>query len=136
MSSNTDIDKAGYGPLEGIEFVIPYNANLGTTADRVTNQAKALAFLARYPRCAFVRVKIYNPSASATLAWATASPTDLSAAAAITADFASTAGSHIGPGQTEYFAIQGVESAAFLRELYVVASAAGTSGSVTLSPVS
>jgi hypothetical protein len=134
--SNTDIDKAGYGPLEGQEYVVTYNATLGTTASEVTAQTRAALAVATYRDAAFWRVKIYNPSAGATLAWATSSPTDTVFAAAITADMVpTTAGSHIAPGQSEYFVIQGSKQAAFLRKLWIVASAAGTSASITLSPI-
>jgi hypothetical protein len=128
--SNTEIDKAGYGPLEGQEFVIPYNANLGTTPDEVTAETAFLTAQLAFPEAKFWRVKIYNPSASATLAWGTGENRST-----MTADFASTAGSHIGPGQTEYFAIQGSRGGVPLRKLWLVSSAAGTSASVTVTPV-
>ena len=130
------IDKAGYGPLEGQEYVVAYNATLGTTASEVTAQTRALVALLAYPNTQFWRLKIYNASAGATIAWATASPTDIAFASAITADFVpATAGSHIAPGQSEYYAMQGSKLGVFLRRLYLVASAAGTSASVTLSPI-
>lgn len=115
------IDRAGYGPLEGAELVTPFNAALGTTAAAV-----ALAG-GTSPRPTYWKVKIYNASAGATIAWKTVTAGAGSSTA--TADFAATAGSHIAPGQTEFFSMSGT------RDLFIVASAAGTSCSVTSTAV-
>ena len=116
------IDRAGYGPLEGAELVTPFNATLGTTAAAV-----ALAGAGTGARPQYWKVKIYNASAGATIAWKTVAAGTISSTA--TADFAATAGSHIAPGQTEFFSISGT------RDLFIVASAAGTSASVTSTAV-
>jgi hypothetical protein len=128
--SNTAIDRAGFGPIEGQESVVPFNANLGTSAVEVTAQPAFLAAQTAYPGAQFWRVKIFNSSASATIAWGTGNDRST-----MTADFAVTCGSHIAPGQAEYFAIQGSRSGVPLRKLWLVASAIGTSASVTFTPV-
>jgi hypothetical protein len=119
---STLTERAGYGPIEGAELVTPFNATLGTTGLIV-----ALATNGTGAKPVYWKIKIYNASAGATIAWKTV-PTG-TAAPTMTADFTANAASHIAPGQTEFFAMDGT------KDLYIVASAAGTSCSVTSTVV-
>lgn len=134
MSSNSLVQRAGFGPLEGQEFVVALNATLGTTAVEITAQTQFLAALAAYPNATLWRVKIFNPSSSVLLAWQTTGPAAVSSTA--TADFASTAGSHVGRNDgDDRFVMQGAVAGVQGRKLWLVAGAAGSSASVTFSPI-
>lgn len=117
------IDRMAFGPLESLSLM-DASAALGITSILVTLPARPVGAAP----ASGILVKLYNGSATATIAWrdvvraADGSSTNPN----ITADYvAATCGSHIGPGQAEWFVLRPD------RDLYVVASAAATSWSST-----
>ena len=122
--SGTDIERSGFGPLESLPTFFN-TTTLGTTAVLVTLPAKPIMAgnTVTPPSIGNIRIKIVNPSTTATIAWTVVEQG--AAAPTITADYAATGGSAIPPGGVEYFVIP------TNRDLYVVASAAATSCNVT-----
>ncbi len=111
--------RAGLGALEGLP-VFDNDTAQGTTPAIVTIATPPTG------QGGIVKVKITNPNATANLAWTivnagAAAPT----AVTMTANFAATGASPVLAGSTEWFEIQTG------RDLYIVASAAGSSFNVT-----
>jgi hypothetical protein len=117
MTSLNDV--LGFGPIQGIPTVFA-NTNLGTTPVKVTLPDWTAVSGARGRA---TKVKIVNPNASNTLAWALVARG--AAAPTIVATYGATSGSHILPGSSEIFSIPTD------KDLYIVADGASQSYSVT-----
>jgi hypothetical protein len=118
VAADTSSERCGLGPLQGLPTL--FNSSVLTTDPvKVTLPTTSSATVC-------IKVKITNPSTTATISWKTVvAGATAPLAANMTANYASTGASPILPGAVEIITLQPN------RDLYVVASAAASSVNAT-----